>query len=104
MTSSNFPRLFTVNEANALIPTLRPLLDRIFANLEILRGRSEAVIRRDGLNPDTPDLMNRLQQDEEIAGLVQQIKGYVDEIHSYGCVCKGVEHGLVDFPCQFAGE
>jgi hypothetical protein len=104
MTSSAFPRLFTVNEANALIPTLRPLLDRISENLETLRARSEAVIRRDGLNPDTPDLMNRLQQDEEIAGLVQQIKRYVDEIHSYGCVCKGVEHGLVDFPCQFAGE
>jgi len=62
------------------------------------------VIRREGLDPDTPGLMNRLQQDEEIAGLVEQIKRYVDEIQSHGCLCKGVEQGLVDFPCQFAGE
>lgn len=98
------PRLFTVNEANALLPALRPLMQRIFHNLDSLRKQSEAVIREERLSPDSPDLMQRLQGNDAIARLIHEVKGLVEEINSYGCVCKGVEQGLVDFPCLLGGE
>ena len=37
--SSSFTRLFTVHEANALLPTLRPLIESILENIRRLRGK-----------------------------------------------------------------
>src|SRR3970282_2418643 len=96
--ASNFPRLFTVEEANGLLPALRPLIENILENLRRLKSKSETLIRNEQLDPEAPDLMQRLRQDEEIARLVGQIKGWVEEIHGHGCVCKGIEQGLGDFP------
>src|SRR3974390_551446 len=97
--AANFPRLFTVNEANLLLPTLRPIIERTLECLRRLKLKSEDIIRSEQLDPDAPDFMERLRRDDEIARLIEQIKGGVDEIHSHGCVCKGVEQGLIDFPC-----
>ena len=96
---ASFPRLFTVIEANDLLPKLRPLVEQVLENIRRLKGASESVIRREGLDPEAPNLMNRLRDDGEIAKLIGQVKGCVDEINSYGCICKGVEQGLIDFPC-----
>jgi hypothetical protein len=101
---STFPRLFTVDEANDLLPKLRPLVDQVLENIRRLKGASESVIRREGLDPEAANLMNRLRDDGEIAKLIGQVKGWVDEINSYGCICKGVEQGLIDFPCLLGSE
>ena len=101
---STFPRLFTVDEANDLLPKLRPLVDQVLDNVRRLKGASESVIRREGLDPEEPNLMNRLRDDGEIARLIGQVKGWVDEINGYGCICKGVEQGLIDFPCLLGSE
>ena len=102
--SEFFPRLFTVDEANALLLSLRPLMKRIFHNLDFLKKNSETVIRRERLSPSNPELLERLQENGAIARLIQEVKGLVEEINSHGCVCKGVEQGLVDFPCLLGGE
>ena len=101
---ASFPRLFTVIEANDLLPKLRPLVEQVLENIRRLKGASESVVRREGLDPEAPNLMNRLRDDGEIAKLIGQIKGCVDEINGYGCICKGVEQGLIDFPCLLGAE
>jgi hypothetical protein len=98
------PRLFTVDEANALLPELRPLVQRILNHLDSLREKSEAVVRAERLSPSSPELMKSLQRNEAIACLIQEVKCLVDEINAYGCICKGIEEGLVDFPCLLGGE
>ena len=100
----NFPRLFTVNEANGLLPVLRPLVEQILENIRRLKGVSETVIRREQLDPDAPNLMERLREDNEVLKLVTQIKDWVTTINGHGCVCKGVEQGLIDFPCMLGAE
>ena len=104
VTADNFPRLFTVDEANALLPTLRPLLEKVLENIRRLKSRSERVIVDGNLDPDAPNLMDDLRRDGEIEKLVTEIKLSVDEIHGYGCTCKGVEQGLIDFPCMLGSE
>jgi hypothetical protein len=99
-----FPKLFTVDEANLLLPTLRPLIERILENLRRLKIKSETVIRNEHLQPDAANFMERLREDDEIARLIEQIKISVEEIHSHGCLCKGVEQGLIDFPCMLGAE
>jgi hypothetical protein len=101
---ANFPRLFTVNEANELLPVLRPLVEQILENIRRLKGVSEAVIRREQLDPDAANLMERLREDGEVLKLVTQIKDWVTAINGHGCVCKGVEQGLIDFPCMLGSE
>ncbi len=102
--SQPFDRLFTVDEANELLPTLRSLIKRIFRQLEFLKRESEVVIREEGLSPGSPELMERLQKNESITRRIFEIKALVEEIHNHGCVCKGVEEGLVDFPCLLGEE
>ena len=104
MEAHNFSRLFTVDEANDLLPELRPLVEQILENIRRLKGASEKVIRREQLDADAPDLMERLHQDSEVARLISQVQNWVDEINAHGCVCKGVEQGLIDFPCMLGAE
>src|SRR5918996_149763 len=102
--SAAFPRLFTVNEANALLPKLRPLLERILDNIRRLKSKTERIILDEKLDPEAADLMERLQKNSDVARLVEEVKGWVEEIHRHGCVCKGVEQGLIDFPCMLGAE
>ena len=103
-TTAGYTKLFTINEANDLLPTIRPVVEQILENIRRLKIVSESVIRRDQLDPEAPNLMERLRDDGEITRLVEQIKEWVESINGYGCMCKGVEQGLVDFPCVFGSE
>ena len=87
--AGTFPRLFTVNQTNALLPTVRPLIEGILENIRRLKNKSETVISHEQLDPAATDLMDRLQQNDEILQLVE-IKNGVEEIHNHGCICKGV--------------
>jgi hypothetical protein len=102
--SSRYSKLFTVNEANELLPALRPLVEQILENIRRLKNASETVIRREQLDPEAPDLMERLRQDADIARLISELQVFVDQINSHGCVCKGVEQGLIDFPCVLGSD
>ena len=102
--SDSFPRLFTVDEANALLPTVRPLVENILENIRRLKSKSEIVTREQQLDPQAADFMDRLQEDGEISRLVAEVREWVGEIHSHGCLCKGVEQGLIDFPCMLGAE
>jgi len=102
--SSSFARLFTVEEANALLPVVRPLVEGILDKIGRLKAKSAVVIRNEQIDPDTPDLMGRLHKNQEVAELVKKIKSTVEEIERQGCVCKGLEQGLLDFPCLLGRE
>lgn len=97
-------KLFTVQEANALLTTVRPLVEQILESIRRLKHASETVIRREQLDPEAPNLMEQLREDGEVARLVGQVKKSVDAINDHGCICKGVEQGLIDFPCLLGTE
>ena len=102
--TAQYPRLFTVNEANELLPKLRPLIEQILENIRRLKDASETVIRREQLDPEAPNLTDRLREDGEVARVIAQLQGRVDEINAHCCICKGVEQGLIDFPCMLGAE
>ncbi|MBM4263679.1 MAG: DUF2203 family protein [Deltaproteobacteria bacterium] len=102
--AENFTKLFTINEANALLPIVRPIVEKILENIRRLRSASETVIRTERLDPEAPNLLDRLQENGDIARLIAQVKEWVNEIQSHGCICKGAEQGLIDFPCMLGNE
>jgi hypothetical protein len=104
VSSVSFPRLFTIDEANALLPAVRVLMERIQDNIQRLKSQSKIIIRDQQLDPEAADFMDRLQENNEIARLVSEVKDGVEQIQSYGCICKGAEQGLIDFPCLLGAE
>ena len=94
-------KLFTVEEANQLLPTLTPILQSIIA-LRLTVDKLEVEIDSLELILGTAAKEGKVNQELEtkISELNEHIGSLNQAIHkveSYGCVLKGIELGLVDF-------
>jgi hypothetical protein len=96
-------RLFTLDEANALLPQLREILTELaeaIATLEQLEGEVAALrrkLRRNGHNLSDEPLTRGQATRETIARVVARIEGL-------GCELKDPRIGLIDFPSRREGE
>jgi hypothetical protein len=94
-------RYFTVEEANALLPQLEPLMARLLA-------RRARVVRS---RHDVADLMEDEHQSDmgspAASRIVQDmiaIETLAKKIRSYGCVIKDLNAGLLDFLAERNGR
>jgi hypothetical protein len=94
-------QLFSVEEANRLIPDLRPELERLSAiqrELDRLQSRIDvltlAVSGAAAGNPDTADLRRLLGRRGPLA---EQLSQGAKAIERRGCLVKDAARGLVDF-------
>lgn len=100
-------RLFTLEEANALIPWLQETMNRVQQRHGEVQDRLAEWMYEQGLPPEsrTPDLLRKaMMADPLIEGMVLEIEAGVKAIQSEGCVFQGIELGLVDFPHDMEGE
>jgi len=95
-----FHRLFTVEEANALLPSLRRILD-------------EAALHRDALRERAPQMEPILRAATENgggkAGSEYGVEAYnlylaLERIRELGVVLKDLDMGLLDFPHERGGR
>lgn len=95
-----FERLFTVEEANALIPRLREILD-------------DLALHRDALREKTPDMQPILEASigngggragSEYGAEAYNVYLAVERIRELGVVLKDLEMGLLDFPHEREGR
>ncbi len=96
-------KLFTLDEANGLLPALEPLVRRLTAKRQELRGHQQVLgefrvkaSRNGGALPGS----RFADAKTESTRLAAEIHEGVQEIESWGCVLKDLDHGLVDFPAQ----
>ena len=103
-------KVFTVEEANILVPRVNVIFERIFDLNESVRALSLDMkvlldIWGQGIfqekNTDHAFYMEKVQKRE---GLVKEIRERVLEINSLGCFVKDAEKGLVDFYHEREGE
>ena len=98
------PRRFTVDEANALLPELIPILERLRlakAALDDARSalaRLTPAMRGNGHGAAAAELEGRL------AGLAREIATGVAAIRAHGVEVKDLDHGLIDFPSPRDGR
>ncbi|HYL80612.1 MAG TPA: DUF2203 domain-containing protein, partial [Candidatus Acidoferrum sp.] len=101
------PRLFTVDEANSLLPKLEPLVQRLVEQRERLQ-ESQAVVcefrAKSGGNGGSFLGGRFAEAKREIGRLAAELQEGIQEIESWGCVVKDLEMGLVDFPARRGGE
>ena len=87
-------RYFTVEEANRLIPMLEQKLSELREFREELEELGAEltplfeVIRHNGGHRKTPQFLQ----------LTGKFRETIEDIHSYGCVIKDINPGLIDFP------
>ena len=95
-----FPRLFTVEEANALLPTLKELLEDVAVHRDAMREKAphvEPILRAAGSNGG-----GRVggEYGVEAYRLYLAIEG----IRELGVLLKDLDMGLLDFPHERDGR
>jgi hypothetical protein len=100
-------RYFTLDQANALLPTLRPILQKIAEKHRELRDKREAlaVFRQqaagNGHHLASPDFLS-LRKEAEFIG--EELQAEIQKVQALGCVLKDLDLLLVDFPALRAGR
>ncbi len=87
-------RYFTLEEANAFIPTLEELMSKL----------KEQVGRMSSEYTEIEDLREVVRSNgghhsgNRYLGEIARFAGLIHEVNSHGCILKDVARGLVDFP------
>lgn len=95
-----FQKLFTVDEANALLPTLREILDEVALHRDALRERAPHM---------QPILAAAIGNGGGRAGSEYGVEAYslylaIERISELGVVLKDLDMGLLDFPHERGGR
>ena len=101
-------RLFTLEEANQLVPWLERTFQRLSPSMQRLEKMREQLSRiqqeRQRLNGtfDQYNEYNSLQA--ELDSISADMQGIVDEMAAEGIIVRDVSSGLVDFPHERQGR
>jgi hypothetical protein len=94
-----FDKLFTVEDADELVPTLEALLRELQLAARDLRERVVELARRNITVTDLP-LAAAVESHPELREPASRMAELAGRIESLGCFLKDIDQGLVDFPCE----
>ena len=97
-------KVFRLEEANALIPVVRPLLE------DLVRRRRDLAIKL--LEADTAQRMagdaggaqRAATQAKQAETMQEEVLALIETVQRHGCIVKDLDLGLVDFPALRAGQ
>jgi hypothetical protein len=96
--------IFRLEEANALLPVIKPLL------VEVTRRRRDyaiALLEAElalGFGAATSEGRDPVVMRREARELQEEITARIEAIQRHGCVVKDIDLGLVDFPALRGGQ
>lgn len=103
------PKLFSIEEANRLIPMVSDLFEKVIRKKENYARQHDMVFMHELIaqaeGPGNEASQNELQQDiqgleEAVADLEQDVK----KINDLGCIVRNIESGWVDFLGERNGQ
>jgi len=100
-------KYFTLAEANALLPTLRPILERIAEKRRDLQEKQQALATfrhqaaGNGHHLASPEFLALRKQTSFIG---EELQAELQKLHDLGCLLKDLDPVLVDFPARRAGQ
>ena len=108
MASSYRPaRLFTIEEANAMLPLVRAITqDLAMLARDVFDRRHRLALLTAGrdLKPGDRYAEELSQMETDLEKDAVRLQEYVEELRQLGVEAKGAVEGLVDFPCQMDGR
>lgn len=99
-----WPRLFTLDEANDLLPEVMPLLLELRSRKVTLDSAVSALaaltpaMRMNGHAAQARELESRIQE------MTTEIAAGVEHLADQGIDIKNLDHGLIDFPALHEGR
>ncbi len=98
-------RLFNVEEARALLPQVRPVLERLREAFVALRGTrvAEAAERRAAMSDGHPLPISPQVDEAERERQEAEVRACVELLDGWGIQLKDPERGLIDFPHERDG-
>ena len=96
-------RLFTIDEANALIPRLERIITRMQRFSAELRAAINTAAQNSG-SASVADVEQWLNSRPDLRRLVTDLERCLAEIEECGGQFKGLDLGLVDFPGAIDGQ
>lgn len=95
-------RLFTPEQASALIPYLEAKMKRLRAAKRELDATARqldvlGLIAGSGASEANPDLRERAAARDRVQSLAREIEDEIEAIQGRGCIVKDLDQGLVDF-------
>jgi len=100
-------RLFTIEQANAMLPLVRAITSDLAALAkDVVERRHRLALLTSGrdLKPGDPYSDELAQMETELERDASRLQEYVDELRELGVEPKGAVEGLVDFPCRLEGR
>ena len=107
---SKRPRLFTLEEANALLPELEGLLAKLTEKKEAYEREHDMYLMSELLEQSGPhfekeDSERLLDQDaKDLDRSVEEYERDVSKIQALGCVVRNAERGWVEFLSKIEGK
>lgn len=99
MPKHSFDKLFSMKEAEALIPTLEVLIRELQLSAGELRARIDDIASHDA-RISSLQLSEVVELHPELRGCASRMVELARKIDSLGCFLKDIDQGLVDFPCE----
>ena len=97
--------LFTVEEANELLPEIRTILDEFKDRKKIFFELKEEVFELTKIVESEEYRSEELSKKERILmATSKEIENLFEEIAKFGCIVKDIDNGLVDFISIFQGR
>jgi hypothetical protein len=99
----HFPKLFSADEANSLIPRLEVLIRDLQDNAGSLRERIQELAATDD-KVDSMRLQEIVELHPELKGAASRMAEIVGEIEELGCFLKDIDLGLIDFATEMEDD
>ena len=97
-------RRFTVEQADAHVPRLEALIERLQRSALSLRTERDAMAGQLGVDPVDVPIDRLLAERPGLRRVVEELDAALGAIQALGVELKDAELGLVDFPAQLDGE
>jgi hypothetical protein len=107
MTFIGEPKIFTLEQANAMLPLVRAIVrDLAELSRDVMERRERLAFLLAGREPQAKDLYRDelAQIEEELQKDNERLRDYVRELHELGVEPKNGPEGLVDFRCLMDGR
>jgi hypothetical protein len=97
-------KLFRLEDANAIVPRLQLLMERLQRGALGLHEEMRALASETGVELADLSTEDLLRARPAARVLVEELEAVVGEIEGTGAVLKDVQLGLIDFPAEREGE
>lgn len=101
---SNERRIYTIDEANGLIPQVRAVLLQLAVEQRRLDASHAEMHRQLDANGDPESAAAEARQEAEVADIREGMRTLLVHLAEMGVEVRDLEMGLVDFPGEREGE